>query len=182
MSILLGKWKQTSSSTDDEVSLQSCLWNNAAAFFFKRILVFRNSFNQWIFPRTLFDVVLYFFRTFRHLLPLQLHFFAKLLNFHLQLFLLWQVFDVKSRHSSESRGSAQNLEQQLEVEPRTAAPKSCVACTPFLPAGRHGFSCVWDYAHTSPPQYSKISKPRISFLGPPNSQKASPNGLNRVQI
>lgn len=38
-----------------------------------------------------------------YLLPLQLHFFAKLLNFHLQLFLLWQVFDVKSRHSSESQ-------------------------------------------------------------------------------
>lgn len=46
---------------------QSFLGNDTAALFFKGILVFWNSLHQGIISRTFFDVVLYFFRTFRHL-------------------------------------------------------------------------------------------------------------------
>lgn len=41
--------------------------DNAAAFFFKRILVFWNSLHQWVLSGTFFNIVLYFFRTLRHL-------------------------------------------------------------------------------------------------------------------
>lgn len=71
-----------------------------------------------------------------YLLSLQLHLLAKLLNFHLQLFLFWQIFDVKGRHfrprtgpwdssGSGAAGSAAN---------RGASRNNCGACAPRPPA------------------------------------------------
>lgn len=91
--------KDQSSPTENRGSFpQSCLGNDTAALFFEGILVFWDSLDERILSRTFFNVVLYLLRTFRYLLSLQLHFFTKLLNLHLQLFLFRQILDVKGRH------------------------------------------------------------------------------------
>lgn len=102
--------KDQSSPTENRGSFpQSCLGNDTAALFFEGIFVFWDSLDERILSRTFFNVVLYFLRTFRYLLSLQLHFFTKLLNLHLQLFLFRQILDVKGRHLCPRSGPRSHL-------------------------------------------------------------------------
>lgn len=97
------------SSIASENRVSPELGNDTAALFFEGILVFWDSLHKRILSRTFFNIVLYFFRAFRHLLSLQLHFFAKLLNLHLQLFLFRKILDVKGRHLCPRTGPRSHL-------------------------------------------------------------------------
>ena len=96
-------------------------------------------------------------------MSLQLHFFAKLLNFHLQLFLFWQIFDVQGRHlrprtgprGSCGSGAAGNGANQ------GASQNNCCACAPRPRAQDGTASPRWS------PASRALSRLRTCPLGQP---------------
>lgn len=122
-----------------------------------------------------------------YLLPLQLHFFAKLLNFHLQLFLFWQIFDVKSRHfrprtgpgdssgsgeagSAAHQGASRNNSSARAPRPPASADDTASRVLPRAPRAQ------------LPPgrPVTPALRPRI-FLGPPRPREACPSEPGRVE-
>lgn len=111
-----------------------------------------------------------------YLLSLQLDFFAKLLNFHLQLFLFWQIFDVKGRHFRPRLGAGAAVEVgRLDVPQTRARPE--LTTLPAHPTSAGGDSLPQrpdDFPSRQPCLASQDLKTPALFLGSPQPQEACP--------